>query len=97
MLIWPWLHQIGPPCDKGVDAAGYIGDAHVALGQGPSFSTNGALYVGNGQQGNSGGCGDFQVALAPVGLPLPCEGPVLGAVPQLMLLNEVKAQDEQLV
>jgi hypothetical protein len=32
--------------------------------------------------------------LAPVGLSLPCKGSVLGEVPQLVLLDEVDAQDE---
>jgi hypothetical protein len=31
---------------------------------------------------------------APIGLSFPCKGPIFGAVPQLVLLNEVDTQDE---
>jgi hypothetical protein len=31
---------------------------------------------------------------APIGLPFPCEGPIFRTVPQLVLLNEVDAQDK---
>jgi hypothetical protein len=34
------------------------------------------------------------MALAPVGLHLPHEGLILGALPQLVLLDEVNAQNE---
>ncbi len=37
------------------------------------------------------------MTLAPVGLPLPCKGSVFGTVPQLVLLDEVKPQDEGLI
>jgi len=37
------------------------------------------------------------MALAPVGLPLECKGPVLGAVPQLVPLYEVNNLDERFV
>ncbi len=32
--------------------------------------------------------------LALVGLPLPCKGPVLGAIPQLVLLDKVNPKNE---
>jgi hypothetical protein len=31
---------------------------------------------------------------APIGLSFPCEGPIFWTVPQLVLLNEVDAQDK---
>jgi hypothetical protein len=34
---------------------------------------------------------------APIGLSFPCKGPIFGAVPQLVLLNEVDTQDERFI
>jgi hypothetical protein len=52
-----------------------------------------AIKVSNGQWG---GIADFEMAHAPVGLAAPGKGTVLGAVPQLVLLDKVFTQDVRL-
>jgi hypothetical protein len=60
----------------------------------PSFCPNGNLNEGDRQWGDSHGTTDFQVPGAPIGLSFPCEGTIFRTVPQLVLLNEVDAQDK---
>ncbi len=61
-----------------------VGEAQVTLARRcPSFCPNGNLNEGDRQWGDS-----------PIGLSFPCEGPIFRTVPQLVLLNEVDAQDK---
>ena len=72
-----------------------VSEAQVTLARWrPSFRPNGHLNEGDRQWGDSHGITDFQVPGAPIGLSFPCEGLIFRAVPQLVLLNEVDAQDK---
>ncbi len=46
---------------------------------------------------NDSSIANFEVALPPVGLALPCKGTIFRAVPELMLLDEVDTQNERLI
>ncbi len=78
--------------------AGDVSDAEVAITRGcPSFPPNLSFEIGAGQGWNYSGNADLEVVHAPVRLPFPCEGPVLGAIPQLVLLDEVDTQNKWLI
>ena len=74
---------------------GDVGKAQVTFARRrPSFCPDGNLDEGDRQWRNSHGTTDFQVPGAPIRLSFPCKGSIFRTVPQLVLLNEVDAQDK---